>query len=50
MSVLINQQDETVNNIEAVAGRVEDDTGRGYAPTSSFLVCASHSHIFLFLA
>lgn len=30
MSVLINQQDETINNIEVQAQRVEDDTRGGY--------------------
>ena len=29
MSVLINQQDETINAIETQAGRVEDDTRGG---------------------
>lgn len=30
MSVLINQQDETINNIEVQAQHVEDDTRGGY--------------------
>lgn len=30
MSVLINQQDETINAIETTAARVEDDTRGGF--------------------
>ncbi|KAJ3551993.1 hypothetical protein NM688_g4389 [Phlebia brevispora] len=33
VSVLINQQDETINNIETVAQRVEDDTAGGLEET-----------------
>ncbi|KAF7793042.1 hypothetical protein EIP86_004147 [Pleurotus ostreatoroseus] len=33
MSVLISQQDETINNIETVAQRVEDDTAGGLVET-----------------
>lgn len=29
MSVLINQQDETINDIERIGGEVEHDTERG---------------------
>jgi syntaxin 1B/2/3 len=31
MSVLVEQQDETINTIEATAGVIEKDTEAGYA-------------------
>lgn len=41
MSVLINQQDETIGAIETVAARVEDDTGRGYVSLPVIMICYS---------
>ena len=40
MSVLVEQQDETINTIETQAAAVEQDTEAGFVPSFGFLfVC-----------
>jgi hypothetical protein len=48
MSVLVNQQDEIINNIDVQAAKVEDDTRQGYARLIlSFRYIGSHMRSWL---
>jgi syntaxin 1B/2/3 len=48
MSVLVNQQDEIINNIDVQAAKVEDDTRQGYARLIFIISIYWLTHVFLF--